>query len=456
MGQEFARGNLEVFVTAFALLARCAGVPVRVVVGYPAPAADARTEYRTDEVTAWVEAPLAGVGWVAVDPLPTPAERQRQAELAAAPVQPPAADADEAPEVERPLDVTPIAPDDSVGATPWWSLLAVAAVGALFLVLAAASWSTVMRRRAVSRRARVAEPALASLLAWTTVLERFHDNGSALGAHLTARETARATTGRVPAPVTRMMTELAVIVDRARYDGERATGDDAGLAWALADECLARLPGGWPVRVAPVRHPRRALARLRLTSRVPRRRDRWTGEVPASAAVLEPTAVPEIAGYEIESRIGVGATAAVYRARQDGSGRLVAVKVFDADVNRRDFDHQRFVWEARVAELVSGQPNLPEVLGSGFTDDRPSLPRHQAVPPRHARPPRARRPPAPPRRGGRPPAGSSPPRSRRCTTTACCTVTSSPRTSSSTTTTRWCSAISARPGCGPRAARPPR
>jgi serine/threonine protein kinase len=214
----------------------------------------------------------------------------------------------------------------------------------------------------------VADPAWAVLLAWTTVLERFSDLGSPLGAHLTAHEMARATAGRVPAPVTRMLAELATVVDRARYCGDRATDDDAGLAWALADECLARLPTGWAVATVPLRHPRRAAARLRLTNGVPRRRERWTGEVPPSATVLEPAAVPDIAGYEIESRIGVGATAAVYRARQAGSGRAVAIKVFHADVNRRDFDHQRFVWEARVAEMVSGQPGLPEVLGSGFTD----------------------------------------------------------------------------------------
>ena len=86
--QEFARGNLEVFVTAHALLARCADVPVRVVVGYPAPAADGSTEYTPTEISAWVETPLAGVGWVPLDPVPTPAEQQRQAELARQPERP--------------------------------------------------------------------------------------------------------------------------------------------------------------------------------------------------------------------------------------------------------------------------------------------------------------------------------------------------------------------------------
>jgi serine/threonine-protein kinase PknK len=33
------------------------------------------------------------------------------------------------------------------------------------------------------------------------------------------------------------------------------------------------------------------------------------------------------------------------------------------------FDPQGFAWEARVAQLVSGQPGLPEVLASGLTDN---------------------------------------------------------------------------------------
>ncbi len=90
LSQEFARGNLEVFVTAYAVLARCADVPVRVVVGYPAPVADQRREYTAADVEAWVETPIAGVGWVPVDPIPTPEEQQRQAELASQPPPPPA------------------------------------------------------------------------------------------------------------------------------------------------------------------------------------------------------------------------------------------------------------------------------------------------------------------------------------------------------------------------------
>ncbi|MET0325270.1 MAG: protein kinase [Ilumatobacteraceae bacterium] len=360
--QELGRGNLEVFVTAFALLARCADVPVRVVVGYPQPAADGRTEYTPTEITAWVETPVAGRGWVPLDPVPTPAEQQRQAELARQPERSPA----DPPPAEPPAAVVePTTPTS----TAWWAIVlaitaAVVAIAALLFAAAVA-----VRRRTLSRRRRVADPATAVRLAWRTLLERLGDGGVVIGAHLTAKETARSTAGRVPPPVTRLMTELTGPVDRARFDAPSTTDDDAGLAWALTDAALDRLPPSWSVRLAPIRHPRRALRRLRATRDRPRRRERWTAEIPASALVVDPGAQPVIAGHEIESRIGTGSTAVVYRARDLATGRAVAVKVFAVDVSGGSFDRQRFAWEARVAQLVSGQPNLPEVLASGLTDN---------------------------------------------------------------------------------------
>ena len=70
----------------------------------------------------------------------------------------------------------------------------------------------------------------------------------------------------------------------------------------------------------------------------------------------------------MQARIGSGSTSVVYRGLDPSSGRAVAIKVFSIDVGGRSFDHQRFAWEARVAELVSGLPNLPEVLSSGVTE----------------------------------------------------------------------------------------
>jgi transglutaminase-like putative cysteine protease len=66
------QGSTEQFVTAYALMARIAGLPARVVVGFEGSGAAGRDEVTAHEATAWVEVRLAGIGWVAFDPSPDP------------------------------------------------------------------------------------------------------------------------------------------------------------------------------------------------------------------------------------------------------------------------------------------------------------------------------------------------------------------------------------------------
>lgn len=361
VAQPYARGNLEVFVTAYALLARCAGVPVRVVVGYPAPPADAATDLEVGAMTAWVETPVDGVGWFALDPVPTPAEQQRQAELAAQEQQPPPMPEPE-PQPET-IEVEATAPDGG------WSshdvLLLVAGIVAVVLAVLAAAWA--MSALVVRRRRRVADPAVATQLAWRSVLEGARDRGVVLGPHLTARETARAAQGRTPASVSRLMAELAVLADRAHFDAAETTDQDADLAWGLADEARRRMPTGLRARFGALRHPGRTWRRWRAAARHARRGRPWHADVPTTMLVDGDDDLPTIPGHRLEAKIGDGASAVVYRGVAD-DGRPVAVKVFHADLVNADLDRQRFEWEARVAGLVSGQPHLPVVHDAGVTE----------------------------------------------------------------------------------------
>lgn len=362
LSEDFARGNLEVFVTAYALLARCADVPVRIVVGYPAPPSDGRRDYTADEIDAWVETPLADVGWLPLDPVPTPEEQRRQAEVAQQPPPPPVAPTPISP----PLVVEATSVDDGLGPFAR-AVLILLLVGALVAALVAVG--AALRQRTLAKRRRFADPSAAVLAAWRSVIERLRDAGVVPGPHLTATETARATSGRVPSPVTRLLTELAVLTDRARFDPESTTSDHAGVAWAMADAALARSPMTAGVWAGPLRHPRRSLARLQSTRGQPRQRQPWTAELPESALVTEGPELLSVPGYEIEGRIGGGSTAVVYRAHDLETGRPVAIKVFTVELGGRDVDGQRFAWEARVAELVSGRPHLPEVYGSGTMEN---------------------------------------------------------------------------------------
>ncbi len=68
------RGTSEQFATAFALLARIAGLPSRVSVGFHAgtPQSDGRFMVTAGDAFAWPEVYFAGYGWVPFDPSPRP------------------------------------------------------------------------------------------------------------------------------------------------------------------------------------------------------------------------------------------------------------------------------------------------------------------------------------------------------------------------------------------------
>lgn len=73
-GKNGRTGRPEQFAAAFATLARSAGFPVRIVVGYRLPdevPAGTTTEIHAQDLSAWPEVALAGLGWVALDPTPS-------------------------------------------------------------------------------------------------------------------------------------------------------------------------------------------------------------------------------------------------------------------------------------------------------------------------------------------------------------------------------------------------
>ena len=75
----------------------------------------------------------------------------------------------------------------------------------------------------------------------------------------------------------------------------------------------------------------------------------------------------QLPNLEIESVLGRGGTATVYRARQLSTGRPVAVKVLEAAFVRTDEDVERFVNEAKVCAHFSHR-NIVRVYDSGVVD----------------------------------------------------------------------------------------
>ncbi|MFB7462023.1 serine/threonine-protein kinase [Streptomyces sp. NPDC056224] len=74
-----------------------------------------------------------------------------------------------------------------------------------------------------------------------------------------------------------------------------------------------------------------------------------------------------IAGYEVESEIGRGGMAVVYRARDLRLDRTVALKLLAPELARNDTFRQRFAHESRVAAAIE-HPHIVPVFEAGETE----------------------------------------------------------------------------------------
>ncbi|GGX86823.1 serine/threonine-protein kinase [Streptomyces hiroshimensis] len=74
-----------------------------------------------------------------------------------------------------------------------------------------------------------------------------------------------------------------------------------------------------------------------------------------------------IAGYEVESEIGRGGMAVVYRARDLQLGRDVALKLLAPDLARNDTFRKRFVHESQAAAAID-HPHIVPVFDAGEAD----------------------------------------------------------------------------------------
>ncbi len=81
-------GDQEQYAVAMALMARSLGMPARVVMGFKPPAYGPTVDITGRSVTAWVEIPFDGVGWVAFDPTPDEAKVPQQKDDKQAATQP--------------------------------------------------------------------------------------------------------------------------------------------------------------------------------------------------------------------------------------------------------------------------------------------------------------------------------------------------------------------------------
>jgi serine/threonine protein kinase len=74
-----------------------------------------------------------------------------------------------------------------------------------------------------------------------------------------------------------------------------------------------------------------------------------------------------VAGFRVESLVGHGAMARVYRARDEAHDRVVALKILDEGLARDERFRQRFLRESQLAASLT-DPHIVRTLGSGEED----------------------------------------------------------------------------------------
>lgn len=224
------RGTSEQFATSYALMARSLGIPARVVVGFRD---DGSTIVHADDVLAWPEIAVEGVGWVPLDPTGGASNSSADRSGLSAATQ---AAREELPDPSRLTTQqpggTPPAAEEPVGQR---SLLVWPAV-ALLLAAVAAIPVAKRVRRALRRRAPFRE---AVTNAWRDTRDSMRDQGIHVSPGATVRDTiGTAGTGADD------LEDLAWCVDLALWTGRDPDPLVVDRAWAAAGAVRRSLSSG--------------------------------------------------------------------------------------------------------------------------------------------------------------------------------------------------------------------
>ncbi|WP_239373574.1 transglutaminaseTgpA domain-containing protein [Frankia sp. Cj5] len=264
---QFRRSYAEQHAAAFALMARIAGFPSRVAVGY---VLDQRSSTGPNTFTvttrnahAWPEVNLAGLGWVAFEPtdvrdlrrMPPPDPNPSGGGGAS---QTPPSPAEPAPPVIQP-ELSPAgAPGGGGGGgaartTAWFGLAVLLGI-VLFLLLIVGEKTR--RRR---RRQRFGSPAARVGGAWREVRDRLSECGLPRSRTLTTRDVVeRAGELRAVGEAGERVGQLVPVVNAALFAEIEPGEADARRAWELTRLAARELnrAGGLPRRVRALFDPR--------------------------------------------------------------------------------------------------------------------------------------------------------------------------------------------------------
>ncbi|WP_400999192.1 transglutaminase family protein [Agromyces sp. GXQ0307] len=270
-------GDEEQYAAAMALMARHLGYPSRVVMGYAPEVAEGggTVEVLGADVTAWVEVPFEGVGWIAFHPTPdnvdVPQEQTPKPKSEPQPQvrQPPRAEhADDELLTTTEIDDTDDEDRDRPFQMPTWAWIVIGAVGvpAAILLLPMFVIAIAKRRRRAIRHRGAADRQVAG--AWEELIDRYAELGFDPPERSSRLQTARALerqldeqglgdvriAGRAP------LSTLAATVDRDVFGGDEVASASVERRWTEADAAAAAV-------AAAAGRMRRLVARYRLRRR---------------------------------------------------------------------------------------------------------------------------------------------------------------------------------------------
>lgn len=232
-------GDHEQYAVAMALMARELGIPARVIYGYRVGSGQTITG---DQVGAWPELYLDGLGWVTFDPTPStdrvwdeedqpkPPETQPYVENPPPPPQRPVV-----PPADEELPIDPGEPPQREGQIDWAQIGALVALTGIPLLTVVVPIALILGLKARRRTRRRHDPVTANRVAgaWSELVDRARDIGRSPSISATRSEQAEAMMADFPRladhgdPVT-----LAKQADGVVFAPEEPTQADAVAYWA--------------------------------------------------------------------------------------------------------------------------------------------------------------------------------------------------------------------------------
>ncbi|WP_236796583.1 transglutaminaseTgpA domain-containing protein [Amycolatopsis sp. GM8] len=221
------RGTSEQFAAAYVALAKIAGIPARIAVGFHPPQATGQVVVRGGDVLAWPEVAVAGIGWVPLDPTGTASDSGAGAPGLARITAQARADLPAPQDIKDPP--LPAGADDQSGPGTGIRIPVLPIVFALLalIVLTGLAIPLLKTIRTWRRRRRAGAHGVAAAAAEARDLLREH--GLPLTRGMTVRDFAGAVSEQ---SVVDSLMSLARLVDLALWSGIDVGDDTVREAWA--------------------------------------------------------------------------------------------------------------------------------------------------------------------------------------------------------------------------------